>query len=102
MSPGIVITELVSNAYMHAFPEGSGEIDVTVRVIPGGARLSIVDNGVGFVEVETKRRGVGLVRRLLEQVDATLSLQSDRGTAWTINFPVPVRRLLVGGRPEPV
>jgi len=88
-SLGIVITELVSNAYMHAFPEGSGEIDVMMRVIPGGAWLSVVDNGVGFSGIETKRRGVGLVRRLIEQVDATLSLQSDRGTAWTINFRVP-------------
>lgn len=88
-SLGIVITELVSNAYLHAFPQGSGEIHVTMRAIPGGVRLSVVDNGVGFVEVESKRRGVRLVRRLLEPVRATLSLKSDRGTAWTIHLPVP-------------
>jgi two-component sensor histidine kinase len=88
-SLGIVITELVSNAYLHAFPDGSGEIQVTMRAIPNGAWLSVVDNGSGFVEVETKRRGVGLVRRLLEQIGATLSLQSDQGTTWTVGFPVP-------------
>jgi two-component sensor histidine kinase len=86
---GIVITELVSNAYMHAFPDGPGEIVVMMRVIPKGAWLSVADNGTGFVEAETKRRGVGLVRRLLGQVGATLSLQSDQGTTWTVNFPVP-------------
>jgi two-component sensor histidine kinase len=88
-SLGIVITELISNAYTHAFPDGPGEIVVTMRAIPEGAWLSIVDNGTGFVETETKRRGVGLVRRLLGQVGATLSLQSDQGTTWTVNFPVP-------------
>jgi two-component sensor histidine kinase len=88
-SLGIVITELVSNAYMHAFPDGPGEIVVTMRVIPKGAWLSIADNGTGFVEAETRRRGVGLVRRLLGQVGATLSLQSDQGTTWTVDFPVP-------------
>jgi two-component sensor histidine kinase len=88
-SLGIVITELVSNAYMHAFPAGPGEIRVTMSVAPDGAMLSVSDDGVGFTEVETKRRGVGLVRRLVEQVGATLSLRSDQGTAWTISFSVP-------------
>jgi two-component sensor histidine kinase len=88
-SLGIVITELVSNAYMHAFPEESGEIDVTMHVFSGSGWLSITDNGVGYAEAETKRRGIGLVRRFVEQVGGTLSVGSDRGTTWTINFPVP-------------
>jgi two-component sensor histidine kinase len=87
-SLGMVITELVSNAYLHAFPEGSGLIQVTLRAVSEGAVLTIGDNGVGFVGTETKRRGVGLVRRLVEQVGATLSLRSDPGTEWTIKFPV--------------
>jgi two-component sensor histidine kinase len=89
-SLGIIITELVSNAYMHAFA-GPGELRVTLSVAPpGGAVLSVIDNGVGFTEVTgTKRRGVGLVRRLVEQVGATLSLRSDQGTAWTIGFTLP-------------
>jgi two-component sensor histidine kinase len=84
-SLGIAITELVSNAYLHAFPEKSGEIDVTMHVALGSGWLAITDNGVGYVDVETKR---GLVRRFVEQVGGTMSLRSDRGTPWTINFPV--------------
>jgi two-component sensor histidine kinase len=91
-SLGIVITELVSNAYMHAFPEGAGEIHVTMQKTPNGASLSVNDNGVGYVEVETKRRGIGLVRRLVAQVGGTLNLTSDQGTTWTIDFPVAVQR----------
>jgi two-component sensor histidine kinase len=88
-SLGIVITELVSNAYMHAFPEGAGEIRVTMQATPHGASLSVSDNGVGYVEVETRRRGIGLVRRLVAQVGGTVNLTSDQGTTWMIEFPVP-------------
>lgn len=83
---GIVITELVNNAYLHAFPDDSGEIAVTLKVVSGRPELSVTDNGVGFVEVETKRRGMGLVRRLVQQVEGTLSLTSDHGSAWTIRL----------------
>lgn len=85
---GIIVTELVNNAYIHAFPGGSGEISVTLKIPAGEATLIIADNGVGFVEVETRRRGMGLVRRLVQQVGGTLSRQSDCGTRWTIRFPV--------------
>ena len=81
---GIIITELVNNAYLHAFPGGTGEIKVTLRITSGRAYLTVGDTGVGFQEVETKRRGMGLVRRLVQQVGATLSLGSDHGTSWTI------------------
>jgi two-component sensor histidine kinase len=81
---GIIITELVNNAYLHAFPDGDGEISVTLKVISGRPMLSVADNGVGFVEAETKRRGMGLVRRLVDQVGSTLRLTSDHGSIWTI------------------
>jgi two-component sensor histidine kinase len=85
---GIIVTELVNNAYLHAFPEGNGEISVVLRAISGQPVLSIADNGVGFVEAETKRRGMGLVRRLVNQVDGTLSLTSNHGSIWTIMLAV--------------
>jgi two-component sensor histidine kinase len=94
-SLGIVITELVSNAYLHAFPDRSGEIDVTMHVLSGGGYLSVSDNGRGYAEAETKRRGIGLVRRFVEQVEGTMSVRSDKGTTWTVNFPVPGLPVLV-------
>jgi two-component sensor histidine kinase len=85
---GVIITELVSNAYVYAFPDTVGEITVTLRVGVGAGTLRVVDDGIGFVEVETKRRGVGLVRRLVEQVGGILTLRSEGGSSWTIEFPV--------------
>jgi two-component sensor histidine kinase len=91
---GIVVTELVSNSYDHAFPDGIGAIGVTVRRDPGNgamARMIISDNGKGFEPKSgSKRHGLGLVRRLAEQVRGTAHVASGAGTTWTIDFPVPV------------
>jgi two-component sensor histidine kinase len=55
------------------------------------AEIEFTDNGVGFIETgNSKRHGIGLVRRLMEQIDGSANLQSDKGTAWTLKFPIPV------------
>jgi two-component sensor histidine kinase len=81
---GIIITELVNNSYMHAFPNDIGEISVTLHVEAARMVLTISDNGIGFVEAETPRHGMSLVRRLVTQVNGTLTLRSDHGSAWAI------------------
>jgi two-component sensor histidine kinase len=91
---GIVATELINNAYLHAFPNAAGEIVVALRVVSDRVLLTVGDNGVGFVEKETRRRGMALVRRLLRQVGATLSVQTDNGTTWSIEWVTdPATRL---------
>jgi two-component sensor histidine kinase len=85
---GIVVTELVSNAYLHAFSGSAGKIDVTLTVVADQASLLIGDNGVGFTEVETKRRGIGLVKRLVRQVGGTLRRPEKQGSTWLIDLPI--------------
>jgi len=89
---GIVITELVTNSYDHAFADGKGAIAVLVRHAAGDAdtaTVTISDTGKGFKpNPEGKRHGLGLVRRLVEQVRGTATVASDLGTVWTIEFPV--------------
>jgi two-component sensor histidine kinase len=88
---GIVVAELVSNSYDHAFPGGSGAITVSTRRMPGDtgdASMIIQDDGIGFTApAGSKRHGLGLVRRLIEQVSGTVTLDTERGTLWTISFP---------------
>jgi two-component sensor histidine kinase len=56
------------------------------------ASLTIGDDGVGFVRnAETSRRGIGLVRRLMEQIDGSLDVLSEAGTLCTLKFPMPNR-----------
>ena len=89
---GMVVAELVTNSYSHAFPDRDGSITVTLKSAnaAGHAILTVTDDGVGFVPtVETTRRGTGLARRLMAGIGGTLKVVADAGTIWTLNFPVP-------------
>ena len=48
---GLVIAELISNSYRHAFPVGRGTIKVSLAAAPPGseATITFADDGVGFV-----------------------------------------------------
>jgi two-component sensor histidine kinase len=90
---GMVVAELVANSFEHAFPNGrSGTIAIGLRRSDGRADeavLTVADDGAGFVEKPgSKRHGVGLVRRLAQQVRGSAELRSDRGAVWTFRFPV--------------
>ena len=88
---GIVVAELVTNSFDHAFPDGKGSTNVSVKVGAGVddmATIVVSDNGIGFApQIETKRRGLGLVRRLIQQVRGTLTVDAKHGTVWTIRVP---------------
>jgi two-component sensor histidine kinase len=89
---GIVVAELVTNSYDHAFPDGKGSIIVSARRASEDdnmATMTIIDNGNGFAAgAESKRHGLGLVRRLIEQVRGTATVESNHGSVWTIRFPL--------------
>jgi len=90
---GIVVAEVVTNSYDHAFPGGKrGSIIVSVRRADRDAdiaTMTISDDGTGFpAKAESKRHGLGLVRRLVEQVRGSAVVNSDHGTVWTIKIPL--------------
>ena len=88
---GIIVTEITTNAYLHAFPAGPGTIRIALTRKEDNAILSISDDGTGFVpQKESKRHGIGLIKRLMEQAKGTAQMTSDHGTAWTLVFPVTV------------
>src|SRR5205823_1305509 len=92
---GIIVAEAVSNSYGHAFPSGVGTITADLRRSDrdGEATLTISDDGVGFKDDGgSKRHGLGLVRRLAEQVGGNVELRSEGGAVWAIRFPVAERR----------
>jgi two-component sensor histidine kinase len=89
---GIVVAEVVTNSYDHAFPGGKrGSIIVSVHRVDGDgdiATMTISDDGTGFLaKAESKRHGLGLVRRLVEQVRGSAVVESGHGTVWTIKIP---------------
>ncbi|MDB5393140.1 MAG: signal transduction histidine kinase [Rhodospirillales bacterium] len=89
---GLVVAELISNSYLHAFPHDTGTINVSLNVAKSGseATINFVDDGLGFIpNGNSKRRGLGLVKRLMEQIEGSAKVSSDHGTAWMLKFPVP-------------
>jgi two-component sensor histidine kinase len=87
---GMIVAELVTNSYRHAFPNMAGAISLSLACsMSGEAILSVRDDGVGFDTIgTTTRRGIGLVRKLIEQMGGTVQVHSDQGTHWTLAFPV--------------
>jgi two-component sensor histidine kinase len=64
-SLGIIVAEVVSNSYDHAFPSGTGSIVVSVQRTFADidiATMTISDDGEGFkTQAKSKRHGLGLV-----------------------------------------
>ena len=87
---GLIVNELVSNALKHAFPDGrSGSIEVTFRHrADGSAELSVADDGIGLppgLDLHSVRSmGMTLVQALVAQIDARMTIVSERGTRFTI------------------
>ena len=92
---GLILTELLSNALKHAFPERrKGEVLIHLQSMDGGRlSLRIHDNGIGLPEGFTLGKastmGLGLVRDLTRQLQGEIEFRSEHGTTAIIIFPAP-------------
>jgi two-component sensor histidine kinase len=87
---GVVVTEWVTNAFKYAYPDGNGEVRVTVTAVDGNVRLSVEDDGVGKVE-GAPARGTGLGSRIVMAMATSLQAivsyePRSHGTAATLAF----------------
>lgn len=89
----LVINEILSNAYKHAFKgKEKGTIEIKLEEENGKIMISICDNGIGIPNLEDVSRsnslGVKLIRTLIQhQLKGTLNITSDHGTQILIDFP---------------
>ncbi|MBF0558761.1 MAG: PAS domain S-box protein [Nitrospirae bacterium] len=88
---GLIITELVTNSFKHAFGKREkGEISVELRQNGGIFNLLVRDDGVGlpegFVPENTASLGLQLVHTLTEQIGGRISITSDSGTEARLVF----------------
>lgn len=90
---GLLIDELVTNCFKHAFPEAqSGEVRISLSQKDDRLyHLVVSDNGVGFPpELDWKNSqslGLSLVQLLAEQLDANISLEpTASGTTFHLTF----------------
>jgi two-component sensor histidine kinase len=89
---GLLISEVISNALKHGFPDGrEGEVRILLRRQSGGAvALVLSDSGVGFpagLDWTTSRSlGLRLVRALAQQLRGSLDIRSHGGTEVRLVF----------------
>lgn len=97
----LIINELVSNAFKHAFPahrlaanhaRGQPEVRVIFRPIENGHyQLVVSDNGIGLPEdlaiENTQSLGLRVVQLLTRQLHGTLVVGRPGGASFTVTFP---------------
>lgn len=86
---GLIVNELVSNAFKYAFSNGFGHLSVQLSADGEKGHLRITDDGPGY-STKNMRKGMGskLIAGFVAQIDGTLELDSSAGTTATITFPV--------------
>jgi PAS domain S-box-containing protein len=93
---GLIISELVTNAFKHAFSDGrDAEIRVTsYKPTPAEIEIRIVDNGLGLpVAFDLARAGtlgLQLVSRLTDQLGGVVQVEPGAGADFRIRFPLPL------------
>jgi two-component sensor histidine kinase len=102
---GLILNELLTNTFKHAFPpraagpdenvRSAGEpprVEVSLKRAGGSAVLQVCDNGVGLpagMQVQAARSlGLRLVQRLSAQLHGSLAVESQAGACFTLTFPL--------------
>jgi len=92
---GLILNEIISNALKYAFKnQKSGHINISFTDLHKNKKhkflLCISDNGSGFkLPVDIKNAstlGLQLIHSLVEQLNGTIQIQSNKGTKFTITF----------------
>jgi two-component sensor histidine kinase len=89
---GLIVNEVVANAFKHAFSDGrTGVITIRLASANGQGELTVEDNGVGF-DPEAPAKGIG--RRLIGALTAQLNGKSSfsaapgGGAKFVLKFPL--------------
>ncbi|WP_445665115.1 PAS domain-containing sensor histidine kinase [Fodinibius sp. AD559] len=89
---GLLLNELLTNAYKHAFPNrAEGHITISLHEKDGQAvTLEVKDNGIGMAEEIPERAndslGLSLVYTLAQQLEGELQITTDNGSCFTVVF----------------
>jgi chemotaxis protein methyltransferase CheR len=103
VSIGLIVTELVINAFKHAFvgAQAAGLLVVAYEAAPASWKLTVSDNGVGTLEGHpgsdkpTPGLGTIIVEALAKQLDARVEVvRNPRGTTVSITHGTFNRALL--------
>lgn len=96
LSCGLIVNELVTNAFKYAFPssllekQNDFKIEVGIKKNDFKYLLTISDNGIGLpndIDLEnTESLGLKLVYTIVNQLNGSIEINSERGTHYKIIF----------------
>ncbi|GAB4206278.1 MAG: hypothetical protein Fur0023_15980 [Bacteroidia bacterium] len=90
---GIILNEIVTNAFMHAFNEHSNpRMDISVYRDNDEIVINITDNGRNVFNFNADSLGMSLIQSLTEQINGKIVFKSNNGLA--IKLSVPKEELL--------
>jgi two-component sensor histidine kinase len=92
---GLLINELVTNAAKHAYPGGSGEIQVAGERHGAELHVEVSDQGVGLpadFDIDQPRASLGfkVIKSLLSQLGGRMKVISNKPKGATIRLEVPL------------
>ncbi len=90
---GLLLNELITNAYKHAFPDqNEGTISLSLTKNDNTITLTVADDGVGLPEdfdiKQASSLGITLIQTLVRQINGSLSIQKKPNTAFEISFEI--------------
>jgi two-component sensor histidine kinase len=85
---GLIINELITNAYKYAFDHKGGEIHISLTQDKEQTTLIIEDNGRGYTyDAQSRSLGLKLIRTLVtNQLRGEMHVMSEEGTRYRIAF----------------
>ncbi len=97
------VSEAVTNAIVHAYPDVKGKVNMTLRRYNNGQiAITVKDNGIGIDDVETARQPLyttdttgersGMGFAIMESMTDSMTVRSKKGGGTTVTM-----RIKVGG-----
>ncbi|RLA82266.1 MAG: hypothetical protein DRG78_07675 [Epsilonproteobacteria bacterium] len=84
---GLIINELVTNAFKYAFDDNTGEIHISLLKIENEYILTMFDNGKGLSSDAKSNLGTILVKTLVKkQLKGSLEVDVSNGTKYIMKF----------------
>ncbi len=80
------LTEACSNVVRHAYPNGDGEICLTVEIDDQHLIIEITDDGVGL-DARSPTKGQGLGLTIMSELAETRITSGGQGTRVQLSFP---------------
>jgi two-component sensor histidine kinase len=92
---GLLINELVTNSAKHAYPDGSGEIQVSGERRDSELHVEVSDRGIGLpkdFDIDQPRASLGfkVIKSLVAQLDGRIAVVSGPTKGVTVQLDVPL------------